>query len=196
MKKLGLNSLLLASLFGLSLRLHAPSAENKTLIHVPGSRVNFYNFNLPAPLNPEKIRACVKEVKKINYHFDHANDYLQSPKETRSLGFGDCGDKAVLTYFLLEENGYKPSLCYGVLKEGRPVSHLWNEIIDKSTGKIYIIETTIRNSQWVYLKDTLNKQYYILRKDLEGVNFIKRHQTDFNKRNNIKLRIKNLEDIK
>ena len=110
-----------------------------------------------------------KEVKKINYHFDHANDYLQSPKETRSLGFGDCGDKAVLTYFLLEENGYKPSLCYGVLKEGRPVSHLWNEIIDKSTGKIYIIETTIRNSQWVYLKTQF---WFLLSKHFEVLDFL------------------------
>jgi hypothetical protein len=192
MRKLALTTLLLGTSLFLPMKLASPRFFKDDIITFSPFNIIRYHIKSPKPVNETEIRESFKKTNSIFYHSDSSVNYLQSPRETKSLGFGNCGDKAICTYFELQEMGYEPLLCYGVLKEGRPVSHLWNELID-NLGRIYIVESATPKTSNIYLRDTLDKRNYILREDEAGLNYIENQRNDFEKRNGIKLRIKYLE---
>ncbi len=144
------------------------------------------------------INSSLKELKKINYVNDREKypgliDYWQTPKETDSLKTGDCEDKSIYLYSLLNKKGIKTSLAYGSLyKLNDEHKHIWLEYsID---GKDYAIECS--KFEGIYEKTLASSKYgfnYILLYEKSYLDYLKKNKSNLEKKAKLKLRIKNLE---
>jgi len=137
----------------------------------------------------EKINEVFSIMDSITYKPDsivhNIQYYWQIPKETNSLGTGDCCDQATLAQILFQERGIYTNLIWCRLHAESTEDHLINEIIYKNTP--YIIETSSKKSRIINKKKIdLSKKYIPLSLTKENINEIKR----FEKKSKTKLDFK------
>ena len=96
------------------------------------------------PFIPDLIELRDWVANNIKYRYDSEahgmSDYWQLPRETISLGTGDCEDFSILLVSLLRANGYEPSDVYVMAgyKSGGP-GHAW-VVVETDLGFWWTIE--------------------------------------------------------
>jgi hypothetical protein len=137
------------------------------------------------------IKSFFNKIENITYKKDidvHGKrEYWQTLKETDSLKTGDCGDKAIYTFYNLNERGIEVILNFGKLNKESEVYHLWNEYSIGSEN--YILETSVKPK--IINKDSidLNKKY----KEFLPNDYFKNLINEFEKRSGIELKFKNFQ---
>jgi len=142
MKKIGLTTLLLLS-----------------CLNFGNSTLDVKDYTRKQIIDKSDLIRCLNKTRKIKYLRDNVrysnlknSDYYQSPKETDSLGTGDCEDKAIYLCNLLKEKNINSVLRFGRLEKNRKnVSHFWLEIENGDTT--YLVEPTAVYTPGIYILD-------------------------------------------
>ncbi len=89
----------------------------------------------------ESVRDAVKEAGKISYRPEAGTEHWQTPRETATLGMGDCEDISIWLYArLAQQNVEGARLCIGRRRPGDETFHAW--VVWATPETTYILDPT------------------------------------------------------